>query len=430
MYSKINKLYTSFFVRSVFLLTAGSAGAQLITFSFTPFLTRLYSPEIFGILGIFMSFVSIVSPVAAFCYPIAIPIPKLDSDAILLARLSIFIGFFVSLIMVVIFYFLGSSIVSIFNLQGLNNFIFLIPLTLFVNVVLQVMQQWFVRKKAYKASAKISIFQSGITNLSRLIFGYLSPTAITILLVTIIGNLIYTLMLIFNKNGVRPRLTFLKVSTLKQLMQAHYSIAIKYYDFALFRSPQVFINSISLSFPVLILAAYFGSASAGFYTVANLAIVIPSMILGKSVSDVFYPRVIDAKRKGENISLIISKATLAMALIGAIPFCLVFFYGESLFGFILGDQWLLAGKYASWLSIMLFFGFINKPVVSSIPVLNLQLWLLKYEVFSTLSKIAAILLGLIFLKDDMWSIILFSISGALAYMYLIIKVILVARQKV
>jgi O-antigen/teichoic acid export membrane protein len=178
------------------------------------------------------------------------------------------------------------------------------------------------------------------------------------------------------------------------------------------------------------LAAYFGSASAGFYTVANLAIVIPSMILGKSVSDVFYPRVIDAKRKGEDISLIISKATLAMALIGAIPFCLVFFYGESLFGFILGDQWLLAGKYASWLSIMLFFGFINKPVVSSIPVLNLQLWFLKYEVFSTLSKIAAILLGLIFLKDDMWSIILFSISGALAYMYLIIKVILVARQKV
>lgn len=178
------------------------------------------------------------------------------------------------------------------------------------------------------------------------------------------------------------------------------------------------------------MSAYFGPASAGFYTIANLAIVMPSMILGKSVSDVFYPKVVDTKRKGENISLIITKATLAMVVIGAIPFLIVFLYGESIFGFILGDDWLLAGKYASWLSIMLFFGFINKPVVSSIPVLNLQLWLLKYEVFSTVSKIAAILLGLFFFKDDICSIMLFSISGALAYMYLIIKVIVVARQKV
>jgi O-antigen/teichoic acid export membrane protein len=430
MRSKINRLSTSFFVRSVFLLTAGSALAQIITFLFVPFLTRLYSPEIFGILGVFMSFVSIISPVAAFCYPIAIPIPKFDSDAINLARLSILIGFFVSFIMVLVFYFLGASLVSIFNLQGLNHYLFLIPLTLFVNVVLQVMQQWFVRKKAYKASSKISIFQSSLTNLAKLIFGYISPTAITILLVTILGNVIYTFLLIFNKKSLRLRLTFLKPTNVRLFLQSHYSIAIKYYDFALFRSPQVFINSISLSFPVLILSAYFGAASAGFYTIANLAIVMPSMIVGKSVSDVFYPRVVDAKRKGENISLIITEATLGMVFIGAIPFLLVFLYGESIFGFILGDQWLLAGRYASWLSIMLFFGFVNKPVVSSIPVLNLQLWLLKYEIFSTFSKIAAILLGLIFLKDDMWSIILFSISGALAYMYLIIKVILVARQRV
>ncbi len=430
MRSNINKLYASIFVRNVFLLTAGSALAQSITFFFTPFLTRLYSPEVFGILGVFMSFVSIVSPVAAFCYPIAIPIPRFDSDAITLARLSILIGFFVSLIMGLVFYFLGTSIVSIFNLKGLKHFLFLIPLILFVNVVLQVMQYWFVRKNAYKASAKISIFHSGITNVAKLILGYISPSAITILLVTILGNLLYTFLLIFNKKGLRLRLTFLKPTTVRLFLQSHYSIAIKYHDFALFRSPQVFINAISLSFPVLILSAYFGPASAGFYTIANLAIVVPSMIIGKSVSDVFYPRIVDAKRKGENISLIITKATLAMVVIGAIPFLIVFLYGESIFGFILGDDWLFAGKYASWLSIMLFFGFINKPVVSSIPVLNLQLWLLKYEVFSTVSKIAAILLGLFFLKDDIWSIILFSISGALAYIYLIISVILFARQKV
>jgi O-antigen/teichoic acid export membrane protein len=120
MRSNINKLYASIFVRNVFLLTAGSALAQSITFFFTPFLTRLYSPEVFGILGVFMSFVSIVSPVAAFCYPIAIPIPRFDSDAITLARLSILIGFFVSLIMGLVFYFLGTSIVSIFNLKGLK----------------------------------------------------------------------------------------------------------------------------------------------------------------------------------------------------------------------------------------------------------------------------------------------------------------------
>ena len=87
----------------------------------------------------------------------------------------------------------------------------------------------------------------------------------------------------------------------------------------------------------------------------------------------------------------------------------------------------MAGNYASCLSAMIFFGFINRPVVAVIPVMNLQAWLLKYEVLSSLTKIIFLFLGLLLIKNDIWAIALFSFSGAVAYIYLILKIIHLAK---
>jgi IS5 family transposase len=71
----------------VAVVASGTAGAQAITMGFSPVITRLYGPEAFGLLGVFMAMVQVLVPAAALTYPIAIVLPKEDRDARVLARL-------------------------------------------------------------------------------------------------------------------------------------------------------------------------------------------------------------------------------------------------------------------------------------------------------------------------------------------------------
>src|SRR5699024_9309969 len=109
--------------------------------------------------------------------------------------------------------------------------------------------------------------------------------------------------------------------------------------------------SISQGLPTIVLAGYFGPASAGFYSVSRMVLGAPSQLIGKSVGDVFYPRINEAALNKENISNLIKKATLILALIGIIPFGLVILIGPNLFSFVFGNEWSVAGEYARWIAL-------------------------------------------------------------------------------
>ena len=92
------------------------------------------------------------------------------------------------------------------------------------------------------------------------------------------------------------------------------------------------------------------------------------------------------------------------------------------------DVSVVAGEYARWYALLMFFNFINKPCVVTIPVLKLQLFQLIYEIFSTLLKAAALFAGFYFFKSDFVAVALFSITGVLLYIVLIMYVILESRN--
>jgi len=89
---------------------------------------------------------------------------------------------------------------------------------------------------------------------------------------------------------------------------------------------------------------------------------------------------------------------------------------------VFGVEWQLAGVYAQWLSLWLFFQYVNKPAVSAIPALRLQKGLLIYEVFSTGTKVLALYLGYTVFKSDVAAVALFSVVGVAAYAWLILWV--------
>lgn len=368
----------------------------------------------------------ICAPLMALSYPLAISMPKKDDEAINLVKLSILIGATLSCLFIFINFIFDEKLLYLFNSHQIPSFWLLVPIALFLNVIIQTYQQWFIRIRAYKSAVKISITQSLITNTSKLALGLIYASPLSLILINILGSLVNVTMLVIHPYCKVIRSISTQVEESLNFKSLKF-VAKNYIDFAIFRTPQILINAISLNIPVIALSAFFGAKQAGFYAISSLALNIPSLIFGKSVSDALYPKLVDAERNNGNIYFLISKATLVMASIGIIPFLLLLFFAEPFFAFLLGEKWRMAGNYASCLSAMIFFGFINRPVVAVIPVMNLQAWLLKYEVLSSLTKIIFLFLGLLLIKNDIWAIALFSFSGAVAYIYLILKIIHLAK---
>jgi O-antigen/teichoic acid export membrane protein len=416
----IKKYYKNPFIRNVATLATGTALAQGIAMFFAPIITRLYGPESYGLLGVFLSIVTILTPIVALSYPIAIVLPKKDSDAKKLIRLSIYVGLFMTSLISMVFLFFHQSIIRILQLENIASFLFLIPLVLLFNVGLQVTQQWMIRKKLFNIKAKVTAAHAFIVNSVKVGIGFFYPFAVVLVSIATFGYFLQTMMLFF---GIRSfKTTNIKKDNLKENDEtlSIKQLASKHKDFPLFRAPQVFLNAISQSLPVLLLASFFGPASAGFYALCRTILALPSNLLGQSVQDVFYPKITEAAHNKENTTRLIVKATLGLSVVGFLPFALVVGFGPLLFGFVFGAEWLAAGNYARWLALWLFTAFINRPSVAAIPVLNLQKHFLIYEIISIVLRVTALMIGFYLIQNDIIAIMLFSIAGVILNSSLIV----------
>jgi O-antigen/teichoic acid export membrane protein len=421
--NKIRYLKNSKFLHNVSIIATGTAGTQAITIAFAPIITRLYGPEVLGLYGAFTSIVAVFTTIVTLSYPIAIVLPKEDSDAKGIILLSVYLSLCITTFTSLILWLGGDWFVEILGLQAITAFVFLIPLMMLFSAWQQIVQRWLMRKKQFKLMAKIAVAQTLIVNSAKTGIGWFNPAIMTLLIITILGSLLHTVMLLFSIK--RPS----KRKYVWQSQEPMWVIAKRYYDFPLYRTPQGFINVASQSLPVLMFASFFGPVAAGLYALGKIVMEVPSTLIGQSVGDAFYPRITEAVHNGEDITRLIIKATLALVVIGFLPFLLVVVFGPSLFGFAFGSEWVMAGEYARWLAPMLFFNLINKPSVASIPALGLQKGLLIYELFSTGTKLLAIYIGFVIFANDKIAIIMFSIFGMLAYIFLIAWVIISSTKK-
>jgi len=410
----------STFVRNVAIVATGTAGAQAIAMAFAPILTRLYGPEVFGLLGIFKSVLGVVTPIAALAYPIAIVLPKEDNEAKGIVRLSSQLALCIAGMITGVLLVTGDWLVELLNLYAISAFILLIPLTMLFSAGMQIAKQWLIRKKLFRITARVAVVQALILNSAKTGFGLFNPVAATLVILSTAGTALNFLMLAFwakktEAQNVREYYPHSK--------QSQWELAKKYYDFPIYRAPQGFINAVSQSLPVLMLAAFFGPASAGFYALCQKVLNLPGQLIGQSVAQVFYPRIVEAEHRGENLTLLIVKATLSLAAVGFIPFTLVVAFGPWLFGFVFGEEWVIAGEYARWLALWTFWGFINRPSVASIPVLRMQGMLLILEILNVLFRAVSLIVGFYVFKSDLWAIFLYSIAGVIFNLSLIIMTI-------
>lgn len=419
--SGIGQLKESLFARNVAVVASGTAVAQVIGIASAPVITRLYGPEAFGLQGVFLSVVALLSTIAALGYPIAIVLPRDDGDAIGLVWLSVGIAVLVAVVTTVLLYFFGGALLALLNAESIAGFMYLIPLAMLMTALGVVLGQWLIRKQAFKISSSFVVVNAILVAGAKVVGGFVVPTAGMLISTNVIASLMTTMATYvgwkrFKNNEERVSRPDLSPGKL-------FALAKRHADFPLLRTPQNLINAISQGLPVLLLASYFGAGAAGQYALAIAVLALPANLIGGSVMSVFYPRVNESILEGEDARKLIIDATKGMAAIGFLPILLICIAGPALFQFVFGQEWGTSGSYAQWLAFWIFLQFVNKPAVAAVAPLRLQHGLLIYELFSTGTKLLALWLGFKLFGSDLVAVALFSLAGIAAYLWLIAWVI-------
>lgn len=396
------------------MVASGAAAAQAITLAFAPLLTRLYGPEAMGLLGVFNALVSSLAAVSALSYPLAIVLPAAASDAVALARLSMILGLGTAVIAAGALAMWGPALLTAVNAGELVPWAMLIPVATAVGVGSQVLTHWLTREQAFGLGARAAVVVALCSNGLKTVFGVLQPVAAALIVSGLAGVLAgnWVTWRWWRRRGGPPTHAAPRAADLRHVAWQHR-------DFPLLRTPQDSLNAVSQAAPLMWLSAAFGTAAAGHYSLAMMALGAPVVLIGQSVSRVFYPRVTAQVRNGGNVAADIWRTTRHLALLAAAPFMLLMLAGPDLFALMFGDAWRTAGEYARWLAPWLYLQMVNKPAVAAIPALRLQGGLLIYELGSTGSKLLALWAGWRLSLGDIGSVALFSATGCVAYLWLI-----------
>ncbi|MCQ4286219.1 oligosaccharide flippase family protein [Pseudomonas stutzeri] len=414
-------------LRNILTVVTGTAGAQAITLAFMPVITRIYGPEAYGVLGTFLSVTMMLIPVAALTYPIAIVLPKRDGDARGLVRLALTIALTLALVVALSLYFFGGRLAAALEIQIIQPYLMLIPFVMFCGAALEICQQWLFRTQRFRVTASVAVGHSLLFNSMRTIAGLVQSSALVLVCTTALQQALHAAMLGLAMLRTKPHEDN-HAGEAGQERPGMLELAHQHSDFPKFRAPVMLINAVSQHLPTLVLAAYFGPAAAGFFALCKQALTMPTNMIGKSVADVYYPRISRAIHDREPVAAMLLKATTALALVGLVPFSLVAVLGPWMFALVFGEQWHVAGEYARWLALAEYVIFVSRPCVVAVPALSLQGRFLLFEIFSTSLRVLSLFGGALLVGSALATVQAFAVACIVIYSSLIAIVLIAARR--
>jgi len=381
---KVKNRSKSDFTKNVLTLMTGTTIAQAIPIAISPILTRIYTPEEYGVFALYTSIATIAAMAATGKYEMAIVLPKKDEDAINIFILSILISFFISLISFIIVYIFNEQITNFLGNKKVSPLLYLIPISVLLTGIYQSIRYWNNRKKYFKNLAINSVVQAGTGSSLNLGFGFFGFSSIGLVLGGILSQVVGVFFL--------GKLTW-KMNS--QIFSAKNNIKMlallkKHKKLPMLTLPNALIDTFRMSGINILIAKYFTLESLGQYSIAWRMVVTPAGIIGNSLSQVFFQKLATAK-KYELYSL--TAKFIAKASIIALPiYLIVYFFAVDIFTFVFGDNWELAGYIASALSPWLFFNFITSPISTLYIILNKQEVMFTISIFYMLTPLAIIYL--------------------------------------
>lgn len=417
----LRNIWKSEFFRNVATLISGTTFAQAFSVLIYIALSHIYTEEDFGIFGLYMNILNITVIFSTAKYDLAILLPKSDKESVNLLGLSGLISVAVSLLLLILIIPLNSVICRWIGSEQMAPWLYLIPLSTLLVGWFTSLRNYSNRQKRYKLIAGANIGQSVSNSLLKLVLGLVIVGAAGLIFGVVFGQLAgFLVFFVVHLRSNRKKLEWLKFSEMKRLGR-EYSL------FPRYNMWQGLINNLSAAFPVFVFSSYFSIAIAGFYTFGFMIIHRPVNLVAGSFYQVMFQRFVEKRNNNEpilpEISLFIRRAIQVMLL----PFVLIGLFTPEIFGFVFGEQWIEAGRYARIMLPWIFMVGLVMPLSFIPDLFKRQQGAMIIDGVKLVVRLAGLLTGVI-LGDVYLALMLYSAASTLMIGYSLAWYIRLARR--
>lgn len=391
------------------MLITGTLISQLIPFLIAPILTRLFSPEEFGMFGLYFSITMIISVFITGRYEMAIMLPREEKDAVNIIGLSMIITSVICILLFFIVLIFKGYIAFWFNSPAIENWLFLLPVTMFAIGTYQTFNYWNNRKEKYSRLALSRVTRSVNTSAWSIALAFTVLKKGGMILGDCIGQLFSSGFLFF-RTWKEDKHLYKEISKEKMKQQAA-----RYNQFPKFNVISGLFEKMSGQMPVLFFASFFGEAITGFFSFSQRIVSAPGAIIARAFGDVFRQKAtIDFQNNGNCKQLFVS-TFLKLFFVAIVPFILFFFFAPEIFVIIFGEKWLIAGEYSQLMTPMFFLQFVVSPLSNMFLVAEKQKLDLILQVFLFMGVLISFLLGYNLFKVPEMCLIFFTIAYSIKY---------------
>lgn len=349
------------FVKNVSVLMTGTLLAQIFSYLLSPFISRLYSANEMADLGLYTRIVSLIAAISTARFEMAINLPKRNDHAFLIFRLTIKLILYTTFLSTLILFIVSYKLDNNYN----NLWLYLLSIlsALFVAFI-SLGSNWALRLGEFKSISFQRILNSVSSNILKLILGIFNLGSFGLILATTIGYILSSLG--FFKRFINSKKIYYASSSKTRLLVKSYA------QFPKVSLPHVIIDMTRDLLIAYFISIYFGKFIFGSYVYATMMLSLPVSIIGQSIGQVFFQKISKLYSLNQDIIKPLKLVTRNLFFLGLIPFGLLFFYGDTMFSFVFGEDWFIAGTYAEVLSIWMFINFILSPISNILIVINKQ----------------------------------------------------------
>lgn len=345
---KLEQIKIPSFLKSVITLSIGTFLSQLLGFLFLPILSRIYSPQEFGLFYTFTGITQILCLFSTLKYEKSIILPekKNDSNSLIILTVFIILFFATTLFFTILLYKLLD-----FRTGEISNLIFYVPITIICFSIYSVIIQLFQRDEKFKIISLLGLIQSlfifGLSaffyfiNIKNgLIIGYILGCSFSILFILI------TQYDKFKQVFSDINLEIIKINFLKYIDFPKYYLL---YD--------LLSSGLTFVLPIII-STFYSKVECGLFTMAYRILMVPVIVISIAVSNVFLVKAKKEYSKSLRFNILFRTTLNKLVLISLFIYIPIFFFGGTIIALLLGSKWENIDLYVKVISIILFFEFI------------------------------------------------------------------------
>lgn len=360
----------------ILTMLTGSMVASSFSVIAQPILARLYAPEDFGMLALFVSLVALLAPIGSLRYSDAIMLPRRDAEAANVFWLATLLsGALIVLVTSLLLF--RHEIAAWKGDPTLATWLLLLPPTILGLRARSLIRVWVLRQNRFPVASSGDVVNNFTLFFTRLTGGipplYTGPAG---LIVSLPFGHLATSWWYARHVDWRPLLRAFSWRWIGAL-------AARYRRFPLLSMPSMLLNTALSYMPVAVVSWAFGNEVSGHYWQAFLNFFIPLTILSSSVQHVFFVRAAEAVQHG-TLAPLVRDIYDRLVLVGLFPCLGALIVAPGVFSVVLGAEWRVAGEYLRILAPWFFLAALCSPLTRIFDVREKQ----RADLFSSITMAA------------------------------------------